>query len=153
MTDRTTSAASKTGRPDALADLKAANGWLNIIGRCWLEPGSVTVGSRRGQRHRALGGPDPCRHARRRMQTAASPSSPADGSEALRLKLDKKNPPRFPVGQLLLEVTTLNGENALRVRDTAVDRAGRIPGHRLLSHRSELAHRRRLDRRWRSRSR
>ena len=28
-----------------LANLKAPNGWLNIIGRTWLSPGTVTVGS------------------------------------------------------------------------------------------------------------
>ena len=32
------------------------------------------------------------------------------------LKLSKYSPPRFTAGNLLLEVTSLNGENALRVQ-------------------------------------
>lgn len=98
--------------------LKAADGWLNIIGRYRLDTGSVTVGSAADNDIVLSAGPE---HVGTVAQdeSGAVTFTPADGGEPLRLKLDKKKPPRFQAGSLLLEVTTLNGENALRVRDTA----------------------------------
>jgi len=43
--------------------------------------------------------------------------APASGAP-IRVEPDKKHPPKFTVDGLLLEITTLNGENALRIRDT-----------------------------------
>lgn len=109
-----------------LENLKAANGWLNIIGRYWLEPGSVTVGSAPDNDIVLSAGPA---HVGTITQDDAGVRfTPADGGETLQLKLDKKHPPQFRVGQLLLEVTTLNGENALRVRDTASAAPASFPG-------------------------
>jgi uncharacterized protein (DUF1684 family) len=101
-----------------LAALKGAEGWLNIIGRFWLETGSVTVGSAADNDLVVPAGPA---HIGAITQDEAGgvTFTPADGGEPLVLKLDKKHPPRFTVANLLLEVTTLNGENALRIRDTA----------------------------------
>jgi uncharacterized protein (DUF1684 family) len=100
-----------------LAALKAPDGWLNIIGRFWLEAGTVTVGSAADNAIILSAGPA---HVGSLTQDAAGgvTFTPADGSAAQVLKLDKHHPPRFTVGTLLLEVTTLNGQNALRVRDT-----------------------------------
>lgn len=111
-------AALEAWKKTRLANLKAPGGWLNIIGRYRLETGAVTVGSAEDNDIVLSTGPE---HVGTIVQDdiGAVSFTPADGGEPLRLKLDKKHPPRFQVGSLLLEVTTLNGENALRVRDTA----------------------------------
>lgn len=100
-----------------LANLKAADGWLNIIGRFWLEDGTTTLGSAADNDIVLSSGPD---HVGSLTQDDKGVLyTPADGSAPVQLKLDKAKPPRFQAGSLLLEVTTLNGENAVRVRDTA----------------------------------
>lgn len=101
-----------------LAALKGPDGWLNIIGRFWLDTGTVTIGSAADNDIVLAAGPA---HVGAITQDEASgvTFTPADSGEPLVLKLDKKHPPRFTVESLLLEVTTLNGENALRIRDTA----------------------------------
>lgn len=101
-----------------LAALKGPDGWLNIIGRFWLETGTVTVGSAADNDVVLSAGPAHV-GAITQDKTGGVTFKPADGGEPLVLKLDKKHPPRFTVQNLLLEVTTLNGENALRIRDTA----------------------------------
>lgn len=108
-----------------LAALKAPEGWLNIIGRYWLEQGTVSVGSAADNDIVLSAGPA---HIGTITQDAAGQVtySPADGGAPLVLALDKKKPPRFTAGSLLLEVTTMNGENALRVRDTASDAPARL---------------------------
>ncbi|MCX5514001.1 DUF1684 domain-containing protein [Kaistia algarum] len=110
-----------------LANLKADSGWLNIIGRYWLGPGSVTVGAAADNDIVLTTGP--ARVGTLTQDEAGQVSfTPANGGDALRLALDKKNPPKFQIGRLLLEVTTLNGENALRVRDTQSKAPGAFPG-------------------------
>lgn len=100
-----------------LANLKAPGGWLNIIGRWWLAPGTVTVGSDPGNDLVLAAGP-----ARLGTLTQSDTGSvdfaPADGGAPIHLEPSKKNHPRFLLAGLLLELTTLNGQNALRVRDT-----------------------------------
>ena len=100
-----------------LAALKAPDGWLNIIGRFWLENGTVTVGTAPDNDLVLSAGPE---HVGSLTQDSAGVKfTAADGSAPFQLQLNKAKPPQFTVGSLLLEVTTLNGENALRVRDTA----------------------------------
>lgn len=103
-----------------LAALKAPNGWLNIIARVWLSEGTVTVGSAEDNDIVLSSGPA---HVGSLTQDGEGEVTyaPADGGIPQVLKLSKYNPPRFSAGNLLLEVTTLNGENALRVRDTTSD--------------------------------
>lgn len=109
-----------------LKNLKAANGWLNIIGRYWLEAGSVTVGSAEDNDIVLSAGPA---HVGTITEDANGVTfTPADGGAPLRLALDKKKPPQFEVGSLLLEVTTMNGENALRVRDKESKAPDAFPG-------------------------
>ena len=110
-----------------LANLKAPGGWLNIIGRYRLETGSITVGTAADNDIVLPAGPE---HVGTVTQDEIGgvTFTPADGGAPLELKLDKKKPPRFQVGTLLLEVTTLNGENALRVRDTASTAPAEFPG-------------------------
>ncbi|MGV3651607.1 MAG: DUF1684 domain-containing protein [Devosia sp.] len=101
-----------------LAALKAPDGWLNIIARDWLSEGTVSVGSDAGNDIVLPAGPA---HVGTLTQDADGgvTYTPADGGAPIKLALSKSHPPRFTAGTLLLEVTTLNGENALRVRDTA----------------------------------
>ncbi len=109
-----------------LTNLKAANGWLNIIGRYWLEPGSATVGSAADNDIVLSAGP--AQVGTITEDETGVTFAPAEGGQPKRLELNKYKPPQFDVGNLLLEVTTMNGENALRVRDKASDAPARFPG-------------------------
>ena len=124
MTDYETAYAQWQAR--RLAALKAPDGWLNIIARVWLSEGTVTVGSAPDNDIVLSAGPA---HIGSLTQDAAGgvTYAPADGGAPLVLELSKYQPPRFTAGDLLLEVTTLNGENALRVRDTASKAAESLP--------------------------
>src|SRR5690606_29529213 len=119
-----------------LARLKAPDGWLNIIARVWLSEGTVSVGSAADNDIVLSAGPD---HVGSLTQDAAGAVTftPADGSAPMALKLDKKHPPQFTVGSLLLEVTTLNGEHALRVRDTQSKAPEALPPLRYFAPRPE----------------
>lgn len=109
-----------------LTNLKAPNGWLNIIGRYWLEPGSATVGTAADNDIVLTAGP--AHVGTITEEDAGVTFTPADGGQPKRLALDKQKPPQFDVDSLLLEVTTMNGENALRVRDKLSDGPSRFPG-------------------------
>ena len=122
----TTAPADYTAWQDRrLAALKAPDGWLNIIARDWLSEGTVSVGSAAdndivlptGPAHigTLTQGPD------------GSVTYTPLGGDPTKLALSKTNPPRFTAENLLLEVTTLNGENALRVRDTASSAGDDLP--------------------------
>ena len=103
-------------RARRLENLKAADGWLNIVGRGWLEPGTVTVGSAPDSDILVPAGPA-------RLGTLSQDDKgvvtfvPSSG-EPIRVEPNKQKPPKFVVDGLLIEITTLNGENALRIRDT-----------------------------------
>ena len=103
-----------------LAALKAPNGWLNIIARVWLAEGTVTVGKAADNDIILSAGPSYVGSLTQDSDGTVT-YTPADNGAAQVLKLSKYNPPRFTAGNLLLEVTSLNGENALRVRDTTSD--------------------------------
>ncbi|KAB0676452.1 DUF1684 domain-containing protein [Aureimonas leprariae] len=105
--------------------LTAPDGWLNIIGRYPLQDGVASLGSAGDNDIVLPAGPA---HVGRLEQTSADRVAfvPAGGGERLTLALSKTKPPRFTAGDLLLEVTTLNGENALRVRHTASQAPGRL---------------------------
>ncbi|HEY8577967.1 MAG TPA: DUF1684 domain-containing protein [Devosia sp.] len=109
-----------------LAALKAPDGWLNIIARDRLSEGTVSVGSAPDNDIVLPTGPG---QVGRLTQDASGEVTyhPADGGAPIKLELSKYKPPRFTSGSLLLEVTTLNGQNALRVRDTASTAADAFP--------------------------
>ena len=119
-------AALEAWKARRLANLKAPNGWLNIIGRHWLKGGTVRVGSAWDNDIVLSAGP--AQVGILTEDESGVSFTPADGGETVRLKLDKKKPPQFQVGGLLLEVTTMNGENALRVRHTASAVPAAFPG-------------------------
>ena len=100
-----------------LAALKAPNGWLNIIGRIWLEPGTVSVGA--GPENDIVLGSGPATLGTlTQHENGEVDFVPADGSPAHHLTPNKQHPPHFLLAGLHVEVTTINGQNALRVRDT-----------------------------------
>src|SRR5699024_5588464 len=109
-----------------LAALKAPDGWLNIIARDTLAEGTVSVGSAPDNDIVLSAGPA---HVGRITQGAygGATSTPADGGAPMALDLSQYRPPRFTAGNLLLEVTTLNGAHALRVRDTTSSAPGQLP--------------------------
>ena len=83
-----------------LAALKGPEGWLNIIGRFWLDTGTVTVGSADDNDLVLPAGPA---HVGAITQDASGgvTFTPADGGAPQVLKLDKHHPPRFSVDNLL----------------------------------------------------
>ena len=103
-------------RTKRLSNLKAANGWLNIVGRWWIEPGTVSVGSAPENDIVVPAGPSKL-GTLTQEEGGAVTFAPATG-QPIRVEPDKHHPPQFLVEGLLLEVTTLNGDNALRIRDT-----------------------------------
>lgn len=109
-----------------LAALKAADGWLNIVARDWLSAGTVSVGSAADNDIVLPTGPQRVGTLTQDEQGGVT-YEPADGATPVVLELSKYKPPRFTAGNLLLEVTTLNGQNALRVRDTASTAAATFP--------------------------
>ncbi len=135
-------AALEAWKTERLAKLKAPNGWLNIIGRYWLNHGPATVGSAANNDIVLSAGP--ARVGTITQDDSGVTFTPADGGETIRLKLDKKHPPQFTVGPLLLEVTSLNGDNALRVRDTESAAPAAFPGIDYFDVEARVAHRRRL---------
>jgi uncharacterized protein (DUF1684 family) len=99
-----------------LAALQAPDGWLNIIGRWWLEPGTVTVGKGAANDIVLPAGPEKLGTLTQDEKGVVT-FAPAKGEATIRVVPDKKHPPQFMLGELLLEITSLNGQNALRIRD------------------------------------
>tara|TARA_R110002124_G_scaffold114535_60_gene269869 strand:+ start:3234 stop:4034 length:801 start_codon:yes stop_codon:yes gene_type:complete len=96
--------------------LTAEDGWLNVIGRYWLEDGVARIGSAADNDIILPAGP-----ARLGTITQAPGKlvfqPEAAGQAAVVLTPDAANPPKFSVGSLRFEVTTMDGRNALRARD------------------------------------
>lgn len=99
------------------AALTAPNGWLNIIGRWWLSEGTVSLGSAEDNDLVLSAGPAKLGALTQDAEGVVT-FTPADGSQGMRLEPNKKRPPSFERDGLLIEITTLNGENAVRIRDT-----------------------------------
>lgn len=99
-----------------LEHLTAEDGWLNVIGRYWLEDGVARIGSADDNDIVLSAGP-----ARLGSITQAPGrlvfQADAAGSAAITLTPDAANPPKFSVGSLRFEITTMDGRNALRARD------------------------------------
>lgn len=113
-------------RAQRLAALTAEDGWLDVIGRFWLEAGPAGVGSAADNDLQLPAGP----------ARAGTISVDADnrvhftpvGGEAMLLVTDPDNPPRFRVKNILFEVTTLDGRHALRARDVDAPARTHFPG-------------------------
>jgi uncharacterized protein (DUF1684 family) len=114
-------------KADRLAKLIAPDGWINLTDRVWLQTGQFRVGSSKNNDVVLSTGPDFI-GVLTQAETGEVTFSPADGGAPFGLKRDPKYPPRFSAGNLLLEITMTNGENALRVRDTTSTRLQNFPG-------------------------
>lgn len=113
-------------RAHRLKRLSAEDGWLNIVGRWELTQPRSTVGAGKGHDIVLPSGPSDLG-----VLVDAGDGvvvfEPADGGGPVTLILDKKNPPRFSAGDLLLEITTMNGRQALRVRDRRLAGEAALP--------------------------
>ena len=110
-----------------LAALKAPDGWLNLISRSWLTAGTVTVGSASDNAIVLPVGPAHL-GTLHQDENGEADFIPSDGSATIHFKPSKTAPPKALVAGLLIELTTINGDNALRIRDTNSAAAASFPG-------------------------
>jgi len=96
--------------------LTAEDGWLNVIGRFWLETGSATVGAGESNDIVLTAGPDLVGTI---TVDEAGVGFAEPGQAAFRLDMGAKPFPRFTIGNIHFEVTTMDGRHALRARDIA----------------------------------
>jgi uncharacterized protein (DUF1684 family) len=114
-------------RAERLARLAADDGWLNLIGRWDLEPGTTTIGSAADSGIVLPAGPG------RLGAVTQNPGgdvvfAPADGGETIRIVPDRKVPPRFDVGRFLFEIMTVGDRLSLRARDREHPARASFPG-------------------------
>ena len=115
-----------------LAHLTAEDGWLNVIGRFWLDPGSATVGAA-GDNDIVLS-VGPAHAGTITVNDGGAVFAPADTTAAaVHLQVDSEHPPRFSIGQILFEVTSMDGRHALRARDKEARERLAFPGLRYFS--------------------
>lgn len=119
-------AALEAWKARRLANLKAPNGWLNIIGRFVLDPGTASVGTAEDNDIVISAGPAHLGTVTQETDGRVT-FRPTDG-DAIHITPNKKHPPKFQLGTLLCEITTVNGDNALRIRDTTSMAPGAFPG-------------------------
>jgi uncharacterized protein (DUF1684 family) len=99
-----------------LAALKAPDGWLNIVGRWVLDIGPATVGA--GEDNDLVLPVGPARLGTVTQNADGTVTFAPTVGAPVTVTPNKNTPPRFTLDRFLLEVTTLNGQNALRIRDT-----------------------------------
>lgn len=112
-------------RAGRLAALTAEDGWLNLTDRIEIAPGRMTVGA--GAENDVVITVGPERLGLLELDADGTARLDAgQGPQLLRPVPD--NPPRIKVGALLLEVTQLEGQYALRVRDADAPGRRNFPG-------------------------
>ena len=113
MTDDAYRAEIDAWRSQRLAALTAPDGWLNLTDRVEISPGTYQVGSGpENDVHLSVG---PSRLGE--LVLAADGTGTFDeGTGAHAFVAAGDNPPRLEAGGLLLEVTEIEGQHALRVR-------------------------------------
>lgn len=125
MLDAPFTEAHESWRLARLAALQAEDGWLNLTDRIEIAPGSYSVGSAEGNDLVLSAGPAQLGT----LVLAEDGSATFDaGQGAVALAPVPDNPPRVKVGDLLLEVTVIEGQRALRVRDAAAPARVNFPG-------------------------
>lgn len=108
-------AALEDWRARRLAALAADDGWLNLTDRVPLVPGAQSVGNAAGNDIVLSVGP-----AHLGMLVLAADGRVTltpEGAAPLPFIAGPETPPRLTLGRLLLEIHTVEGEPALRVRD------------------------------------
>ena len=112
-------------RKDRLAALTAEDGWLDLTDRIEIAPGKMSVGS--APDNQIVISVGPAHLGTLALSADGSASFTTDkGTQDFAPVPD--NPPRLKVGDLLLEATSLEGQYALRVRDTASPARTDFPG-------------------------
>ena len=109
-----------------LAHLTAEDGWLNVIGRWWLEDGVASVGAAADNDIVLPTGPD--RLGSISQEPGRVVFQDALGGAPVVLTPDPARPPKFAVDNLRFEVTTMDGRNALRARDVEAPQRRAFPG-------------------------
>ena len=107
-------------REERLAALTAEDGWLNLTDRVAIVPGRMTVGSDPQNDVLISAGPG---HMGTLELSSDGVATFDDGQGPQPFRPVPDNPPRLKTRNLLLEVTQVEGDFALRVRD--VDAASR----------------------------
>ncbi|MBW6506325.1 MAG: DUF1684 domain-containing protein [Rhodobacteraceae bacterium] len=108
-------ASLESWRARRIAALAADDGWLNLSDRVPLAPGAQSVGSGPGNDIVLSVGPD--RLGVLELGAGGQATLTADGGAALPFVAGAETPPRLALGRLLLEIHTVEGAPALRVRD------------------------------------
>ncbi|WP_372837865.1 DUF1684 domain-containing protein [Phaeovulum sp.] len=108
-------AALDAWRARRLADLAADDGWLNLTDRLPIQPGAQSVGSGAGADLRLSVGPE--RLGELRLADDGTVTLTPEGAGPLAFVATPEAPPRLLLGRLLLEIHSVEGEPALRVRD------------------------------------
>ncbi len=106
-----------------MAKLTAEDGWLNLLGRWWITPGSRTIGSGADTDIRLDSGPEVL--GTLTLNADDTGSFMLASGEAVALD---KAAGRFAwrADRFLLEITSLNELRALRIRDTASEAAAQM---------------------------
>lgn len=100
-------------RTQRLKDLAAEDGWLNLVGRWDVEPGTVSVGAAPDSGIVLPAGPDHLGDLTREPDGVVF--IPADGGDTVRIVPNRKAPPRFDAGRFLFEIMSI-GEDGLSLR-------------------------------------
>lgn len=103
-------------RAQRLAALTAPDGWLNLTDRVELQPGPLTVGSGQGAQVRLSTGPELL--GTLRVGDPTTLTTPDGTVHAFQPQ--PESGPRLHLAGLLLEIHTVEGQPALRVRDLSL---------------------------------
>ncbi|AGT10702.1 DUF1684 domain-containing protein [Paracoccus aminophilus] len=112
-------------RAERLAALTAEDGWLDLTDRVEISPGRLTVGTSAENDVVISAGPA---HLGVLDLAADGKASFDDGTGPRDFAPYPDNPPRLKVADLLLEATSIEGQYALRVRDTLAPARTEFPG-------------------------
>lgn len=104
-------------RAERLERLAAEDGWLNLVGRWDLAPGTTTLGAAADSDIVLPAGPERLGTVELDDDRSAVVFMPADGAEPVRILPDRKVPPRFDAGRFLFEVMSVGDGLSLRARD------------------------------------
>ena len=130
MADPTASGELTEWRANRLAELCAEDGWLNLTDRVDLVQGVQTVGSGAGVDVHISLGPAVLGALELAGDDASfRPDGWAD-RQPLVFSAVSDSPPRLILGRLLLEIHTVEGQPALRVRDRESPARSQFPGLR-----------------------
>ncbi|TPW26879.1 DUF1684 domain-containing protein [Martelella alba] len=112
-------------RRDRHRTLMSAGGWLSLIGRWWLEPGTVTVGSSSDCDIVLAVGPA---HAGSLELSSGEGLTfrDAGGDVEQTIGLDSHFPVMFRVDRFTFEITSMDGALALRIRDMNSDEPAKL---------------------------